>query len=407
VSGSGVASPMLRRINAQSVLAELLRHGPMSGTDLMAATALSRPTVHIVCDDLIARGWVVELERRRPDDASRPGRRARVYAPRADGGYVVGVDMGVSTVRAAVADLRGTVVGETAVPVPDPLLPGPDRVARTREVAAAALRAAGVAPAHVLAAALGVPAPVGPDGHAVALEEYLPGFAGIDLRAAFHPLLDVPPLLDNDANLAVLGERWLGAATGADDAVLLLAGERFGSGICVGGHLVRGHVGSAGEMGFLGLVAGVGSTDGIGRLARRLGRQAAAGPARSLRERAGGDPGRVRAEDVFDLARDGDPAALAVLDAVAERAARVLAILMSLLDPEVIVVGGAVAEAGDVLLGALTAALRHRGNPVSARSRLAMSPLHDRGAVLGAVRTALDDVHPRLLDLAPPVAARP
>ena len=89
------ATPMLRRRNARAVLDVLLAaDGGRSGGELMAATGLSRPTVHAVCDELIAGGWLVELGPRRPADPSRPGRRARVYAARADAAHVLGVDLG-------------------------------------------------------------------------------------------------------------------------------------------------------------------------------------------------------------------------------------------------------------------------------------------------------------------------
>jgi predicted NBD/HSP70 family sugar kinase len=341
--------------------------------------------VHGVCDDLIARGWVLELQALPPADASRPGRRARVYAARARGGHVVGVDMGATTVRAAVADLRGEIVGEATAPYRHDRVPAAERIDTTRTALAAALDAARVRPDQVLAGALGVPAPVHPAGHAVAADRYLPGLAAVDLRTALAPLVTIPLLVENDANLAVLAERWLGVAAGADDAVLVLAGERLGAGVCLGGRILRGHHGAVGEMGFLHLVEGVGGTDAIGNLARRWG-TGITGP-------------DGRAEDVFDAARRGDPAALEVIDAVARRIGRALAVLATMLDPEILVIGGAVAVGADVLLEPLE---RELTRATTARARLAASTLADRGVLLGAVRSALDDVRPRLLDLPRP-----
>jgi predicted NBD/HSP70 family sugar kinase len=367
----------VRRRNSQAVLDALLADGPREGGALMTATGLSRPTVHEICDDLIARGLAVEEA---PAPGGGPGRRPRVYAARTDAAHVLGVDMGESTVRAAVADLRGVVVGEALAAFDDPRTPVTRRLGQLRATVADALRAAGVPAERVRAAALGVPAPVTADGHALAVDAYLPGLTRVDLRTALGPL---PLIVENDADLAVLAERWLGAATDCADAVLLLAGERLGAGICVGGRLVRGRSGGAGEMGFLHLVEGVGAPDGIGRLLRR----------------ATGLP----APDALAAAARGERAALDALDAVAERAGRVLAILATLLDPQVIVLGGAIAAAGDVLMGPLrrayAGALRER--PLRATPALAASPLAERGTVLGAVRVALDDLVPRLIDLGP------
>lgn len=390
--------PVLRRLNAQAVLDVLLADPavgaaavgdaavgdagatgdpPWDATRLMAATGLSRPTVHDVCDDLITIGLAVERSGPSPTG---PGRRARRYALCSAAAHVVGVDMGEATVRVAVADLRGVVVGGSSRNVPDPTMAATARLGVLRGAVAAALTAAGVTPDGVRAAAVGVPAPVTAGGRAVAVDSYLPGLAAVDLRSALRPLLTAPVTVENDANLAVIGERWRGAAAGCDDAVLLLAGERLGAGLCLGGRLVRGFAGGAGEMGFLDLVTGVGDTDGIGRLVRlATGRPAPA---------------------VFGAARAGNADALAALDAVTDRVGRAVAVLATLLDPQVIVLGGAVAEAGDVLMVPLTRAYTRalRERPLRATPPLVASTLADRGAVLGAVRTALDRLLPTLLD---------
>lgn len=384
---TGATSPMLRRLNAQAVLDALLDADPaagLSGADLMDATRLSRPTVHAVCDELIARGWLTELDALRPADSSRPGRRARVYAPLPGAGHVLGVDMGATTVRAAVADLRGTVLGEDAAAFRHDRVPAGERIAATRAACLRAAERAGVT--ALLGAAVGVPSPVA-DGRVAAVDDYLPGLAAEDLRLLLDPLplaVEGPVLVDNDANLALLAERWTGAAADADDAVLVLAGERLGAGICVDGRIVRGHRGRAGELGFLDLVAGVGDTAAVGNLARRWGTAALGRP--------------VRAEDVAAAARAGDDRARAVLRDVARRTARVLAVLAVLLDPEVIVIGGGAAGAADVLLDPLEQEL---GALTPRTPRLVASALAERGVLLGAVRAALDDVRPRLLDLAP------
>jgi len=87
----------LRRRNSQAVLDALLADGPREGGALMTATGLSRPTVHEICDDLIACGLAVEEA---PPPGGGPGRRPRVYSARTDAAHVLGVDMGESTVRA-------------------------------------------------------------------------------------------------------------------------------------------------------------------------------------------------------------------------------------------------------------------------------------------------------------------
>ena len=159
-----------------------------------------------------------------------------------------------------------------------------------------------------------------------------------------------PVLLENDANLATFGEHWRGEARDVDDLVVLLAGERFGSGLMDSGRLLHGSRGGAGEMVYLKLVEGVGDTAGIARTAREQGAKAVADAAvkTSLRELADGKP--VTAELVFAAAADGDKVALGILRLIACRTARVLATLGILFNPELIVIGGAVATAAKALL---------------------------------------------------------
>lgn len=394
-------SPLLRRINAAAVLDALRASGPATGTELMAATGLSRPTVHSVCDHLIAKGWIREIESRRPEGGQGPGRRARQYEFNATAGYVLGIDLGQNKVTSAVADLRGDQLAERTGTFRRATIGARARINAVNRTVQAALDQVGLEKSAVLAIALAVPGPVDERGHVVAAEEYLPGLARTDLRKAVGAGFDAPVLVENDANLAVLGERWRGCAQGVDDVVELLAGERLGSGLFLAGRPVQGGHGAAGELGFLHLVKGVGNTDGIARLAREFGARAVAeaaagkaaavgggtGGGRTLVELAGGDPAKVSAELVFAAADRGDPLATGVVDEVAQRIAAVIAVLHTLLDPELVVIGGAVAQAGDVLLEPLRHAV---AGLLPSPPRLANSGLGDRVVVTGAVRRAVD-----------------
>jgi predicted NBD/HSP70 family sugar kinase len=377
---STATSPLLRRLNAAAVLDALRSAESMTGTDVMAATGLSRPTVHTVCDELIDLGWVHELDARVPEDPRRPGRRARHYAFRARAAYVLGVDLGAHKVTVQLADLAGDPVAERTCRFREELVDVDERLRVVQETVTAVLARGGVGEAAVLAVGLGVPGPT--EGGRVCAS-WLPGLDGADLPAAVARGRDWRVLVENDANLAVIAERWRGAARAVDDVVLLLAGERLGSGVFVGGRLLRGAHGGVGELGFLHLVAEVGNTDGIGRLTARLGADAVA------------SRDEVQAEPVFAAARDGDPAAQAVVDAVAARVARVVAVLATLFDPELLVVGGAVAGAGDVVLDPLA---RHARALCERPPRLVASALGERAVVTGAVRLALDDVEAGIFD---------
>lgn len=385
---------LLRRVNAQAVLGIIRSMDVATGTELMARTGLTRASVIAVCEDLIRRRWIRELDSPQRDAASagtpRKGRPARRFEFNQKAGFVLGIDIGAATTTASVADLRGTVVGRSSESFRAVDLPAEERIAVVDRVCRRALAAAGTQPASVLAAGAGIAAPVDRDGNVLGTQHFWSLF-DVGLRSAFKELHGWTVLLENDANLAALGERWRGSGVGVDDLVVLLAGERLGAGVMESGRLLHGRGGAAGEMGYLNLVEGVGSTDGIASLARRWS-EAGGGPA------SGGAPS---ARQVFQDASAGDPAALAILDRVSERMARVIGSLASVVNPEQVVIGGAVAESAGVLLPGITALLpRFTATP----PRVTVSPLGDAIVTVGAIRHALDYVEENALELQLPGA---
>ena len=383
---------MLRRVDARKVLGVLTRARVMTGTGLIEATGLTRATVHAVCNDLISMGWVIEHDPGR--SATAVGRPSRRFEFNSHAGYVLGIDIGASTTTVLVADLRGETVAKAGRSVAGAKTAG-ERTAIVHQAVIAALADAGVSDAHVLAAGAGVAAPVDRDGNMLADDEFWRRFdAGLAQRLT--DLHGWPVLLENDANLATLGEHWRGVGRNVDDLVVLLAGERFGSGLMDSGRLLHGSRGGAGEMLFLKLIEGVGDTHGIARIARELGAEAVDDPAvdTALRELAGSRP--VTAELVFTAADAGDEVALGILQYVADRAARVVATLGSLFNPELVVLGGAVAEASKALLPDID---RHLAAFTSTPPRVAVSSLGDAIVSVGAVRHALNYVEHHALDL--------
>ncbi|MGY2745376.1 ROK family protein [Pseudarthrobacter sp. O4] len=397
---AAAATPqLLRRVNAQAVLGCVRSIDVATGTELMARTGLTRASVIAVCEDLIRRGWIRELDTPQRDEVSpgtpRKGRPARRFELNHQAGYVLGIDIGAATTTAAVADLRGTVVGRSSESFRATDIPAEERIGVVDRACRQALAAAGTDPAKVLAAGAGIAAPVDRDGN-VLVNQHFWSLFDVGLRSAFKELHGWTVLLENDANLAALGERWRGSGTGVDDLVVLLAGERLGAGVMESGRLLHGRGGAAGEMGYLDMVEGVGSSDGIASLARQWS-AAGGGPS------AGGTQGgAASARRVFEDARAGDPAALQILDRISERMARVIASIASLINPEQVVIGGAVAESAGALLPGINALLpRFTATP----PRVTVSPLGDAIVTMGAIRHALDYVEENALELEFPAPA--
>ncbi|WP_345604256.1 ROK family transcriptional regulator [Pseudonocardia adelaidensis] len=383
------SSRMVREASARLVLDHMWQAPPVTGTDLMAATGLSRATVHDVCEELIARGWVREVANQREHGGYQKGRPARRYAFDPLAGLVVGVDAGQHRVDAIVTDLRGAELGRHHGPPRGGFTDADERVAAVGDAVTAAL--AGLPAERVLAVTVGVPAPVDAGGRTTFRGNPYWEVMNPDLGERLRAHHGLPAVVENDANLAALAEGWRGHGRGVRHFVALLAGERLGAGIVEDGRLVRGARGGAGEMRFLGLVGGVGSADGIARIARDRAREALAAPgARSV---LADDPD---AAAVFAAAAAGDALAAGVVDRIAERMARVIATLASLVDTERVIIAGRVAASCGPLLATLEERLAHHGDPPP---RVLASALGGDAVMLGAVKRSIDHVRDHALHL--------
>jgi predicted NBD/HSP70 family sugar kinase len=385
-----------RRVNAAAVLDRAWDVEAFTAADAMAATGLTRSTVIALCDELVDLGWLRELPNARAaDEEYRKGRPARRYGLRADAGAVVGVDAGQHCVTAAVADLRGRELARARAEVDPDGAAG--RLAAADAVVAEALGRAGVAAASVLCAAVGVPAPT--DGRGDSPEGAFwarmnPGYAAHFRGRGW--LTEV----ENDANLAALAEGAVGAGAGASSYVTLVSGERFGAGYVVDGHLVRGRRGGAGELGLLALVEGVGSAHGVGALLREWALEARArGAVPEASPLARTPLGRLGAEAVLKAAEAGDAAALGLVERMAERLARICAILGGLLDVERIVFSGAVAASLDPVLRRAAERLAELTPPPA--PELVASTLGGGVVSVGALTRALELVRANAMALDP------
>ncbi|MDP9986298.1 putative NBD/HSP70 family sugar kinase [Arthrobacter oryzae] len=384
---------LLRRVSAGAVLEFMRTTAAVTVTDVMAATGLTRATTIAVCEDLVRRGWILELENQREFGGYQKGRPARRFELDGRAGVVLGMDIGYSKVTVVVSDLRGMTLGRSSRPFQAGDVGSKERIAFIDGVAMAALQSAGTGPEQVLAVCAGVAAPVDRHGDVVATQKFW-GLFDLGLRPALKETRGWTVLLENDANLAALGDRWQGAAAGVDDVVVILASERLGSGILEGGRLVHGSRGSAGELAYLNLVEGVGDTYGIAHLARTWAAEAlATDTPTALRDLR---PARVEAEQVFAAASQGDSVALGILDRLADRMARVVGTVATMLNPELVVIGGGVADSADVLLAPISERLHEF---TATPARVAVSPLGDSIVTVGAVRCALDYVERNSLDL--------
>jgi predicted NBD/HSP70 family sugar kinase len=387
-----------RRANADAVLDFLWQSDTVTVTDIMNVTQLTRATVLSICGDLLALGWVRELPARR-ESGMRTGRPARRFALAADAGCVLGVDIGEHSIKVALADLRGAVLARRSVEGLTPRTRAATRVRHVGRLAGAALGAAGLAPDQVLASGVGVAAPVDTRGRIGFRSQSHVDYDG-GFRMNSEQLATVvgggPVLVANDANVAALAERWQGHARGVDNVIALLASERLGAGVIDDGRLVLGRDGEAGEMYFLDHVDGVGAAHGVAMMARVWAVEAMQRGRRTvIGNDAAGFGGPVSAEMVFAAAAQGDALGLEIMDRLADRFAKVCGILATLLNPEMVVFCGGVAEPMRQLVEPMTDRVRAL---TYAPPRIACSTLGDAVVTTGAIRLALDHVQEHALD---------
>jgi glucokinase len=301
---------------------------------------------------------------------------------------VVAVDLGGTNIRAAF--------------YPEGAPPAAKTTARPTQAAAGAqavldhinqaIEALGI-PAEVLrslAIAIGAPGPLDRDKGVIVFAPNLPGWLNLPLGQILHSRWSCPVFVENDANLAVLGEWRFGAGRGAHHIVMLTLGTGIGGGIIVDDRLVRGALGLAGEVGHIPV-----QLDGPRCSCGQPGHleALASGPAiaRQVRERGGlaraGGSGDATTEQIAAAARDGDPIALEVLQAAARAIGIGLAGLVHTFNPERLSLGGGVARAGGVFLETVGQVLRSSvmDPAFAAGLQVVPSALGDEAALLGGL----------------------
>ncbi len=288
--------------------------------------------------------------------------------------YVVAVDLGGTKLAAALVNGKGQVSKQMTLVVDTRSSLAP--VNQIVEVARELIRARG-GKKNISGIGVAVPGLVRRDGTVWAPN--LKGWRRMALAQRLKRALGLPVMVESDRNAAVLGEMWCGAARGKNDAIVLMLGTGIGAGILSGGNLVRGAHELSGCAGWMVV------TETNGRTAQNVGQleSLAAGPAIA---RAAG---ALNAEDVAEAARRGDRASINIYVEAGRMLGYGVANLVSLFDPEIVVIGGGLAKASDLFLDALRKGVKERAQPIAAsRVRIVTSPLGSHANLLGVARLA-------------------
>nr|WSY54883.1 ROK family transcriptional regulator [Streptomyces sp. NBC_00886] len=388
---------VLRAMNDRAALDLLLEHGPLSRTRIGKLTGLSKPTASQLLARLEAAGLVLATG----TSEGRPGPNAQLYVVNPRAAYAAGLDVTPERLRAAVADVTGRTVGEfeLATPGRSPAQPVTQLVTDTLD---GAVKAAGLARDDVHRLVIGTPGAFDPNTGRLRYASHLPGWHSPALLDELAAALPMPVEYENDVNLVAIAEQRLGAARGHGDFVLLWNEGGLGAATVLGGRLHRGWTGGAGEVGFLpvpgaplvrqvtkansGGYQALAGSQALPQLARELG----------VPEIPTGPYAEVAAALVAAAADHTSGPQRRLLEIYATHLATGLASLVSVLDPELVVLsGGSLTAGGEPLRALVQAELEELA---ASRPRLVVGDVLEHPVLRGALESALATTRDEVFD---------
>ena len=368
---------LLRALNERTVLDAVRESGPISRAEVARQTGISRPTVSLVLRSLVEDGLVRETEH----DPEGPHYGAVYYEAHPEAAAVLAVDFGAGAVRTALCDLAGEVRAREEIRSRGSVDERIDALASTVR----SLLRRGKLPADLLEnAVVALPAVVSPSDGKVSSAD-LPGLGPGDLRERLEQALRVPVALENDVNLAAVAEQRHGVAAGVPDFAFLLVGAGLGAAVVIDWKLHRGHNGAAGELD----AVRNGRPDDVDPCAAAIAKYAAEIADRE--STALEPPYEIR--DVFAEARNGDAAAVAIVEEAARRIALHVLPLTATLDLPLVVLGGSVGANADLV----EPVRRHLDGwlPTPA-PRIEVSALGEAAVIEGALAVGVDSALERV-----------
>jgi predicted NBD/HSP70 family sugar kinase len=364
----------LREANRDRILELLRSRGPHSQAELARASGLSPATVSSIARELREEGWLADGD----------GGRGEPLRLNPTAGVAVGIDFGHSHVRVAIADLAHNVLAESERPL-DTDHAADDGVRLAGEMVRSLLEEVDVAADRVTGVGMGLPGPLRADTGEVGDSAILPGWIGALPERMMSEELGLPVRVENDANLGALAEIVWGAGRDCSEVVYVKAATGIGAGLVLRGRLYHGFAGTAGELGHLtvddsGPVCRCGNR---GCLEAFAGAEAIVEP---LRRRYGED---LTLRRVVALAHDGDLGCRRVVADAGSALGLAVAGVCNLLAPERVIIGGELAQAGELLLGPVREMVRRSAIAATRQTEVSAGVLAERAEVLGAVALVL------------------
>jgi glucokinase-like ROK family protein len=372
-----------------------------SRAELARATGLGRSVLTQRVDALLEYGLLAEDR----VGVSTGGRAPRLLRFREDAGYLLVADLGATSVDVALADLSGGIAVHREEP--HDIAAGPERVlARVEELFDECVAEAGGS-GSLWGIGIGVPGPVEFESGRPVSPPIMPGWDGYPVRERF-AARGAPVWIDNDVNVMALGELTAGAGAGVDDFVFVKIGTGIGAGIVVDGRIHRGAKGSAGDVGHIhvqaegrevtcrcGMSGCLEAFAGGAALGRDAEAAARGGRSEILRAMLD-EKGYLDARDVALASNRGDPVSVELITEAGRLIGQMLTGIVNFFNPSLIVIGGGVAGAGDLLLATIRQTIYRRSLPLATRDLIVRrSELDGRAGVIGAATMVANELFAR------------
>jgi glucokinase-like ROK family protein len=370
----------------------------VSRSEMTDTLGVSRSKISMEVGRLIGAGLLAEAGLAK----SEGGRRSSLLRIPRSAGVIAAVDLGATSADVALSTLGGEIL--TRRGEPGDIKDGPRQVlGRVKELLSELLAEQGAGAQDVLAVGVGVPGPVERASGVLRSPPIMPGWDGFPIREAFAGEYDAPVFVDNDVNVMALGEHRDGVGKGEDNVLFVKIGTGIGGGIIADGHLQRGSQGCAGDIGHIcadpdgpvcscgnrGCLEAMAAGPAIAARAQEYAEQGLSPVLREIAVRCGA----LTARDVGEAAYLGDYHALQIIRESGRLVGRVLAMLVSTLNPSLIVVGGGVANIGHALLAEIRSVVYSRSLPLATRDLpIVLSELGGLAGVTGASVLAAEGV---------------
>jgi glucokinase-like ROK family protein len=388
----------IRKVNTSILLNVLRLQAPISRAELATTTKLNRSTVSNIINKLIDEGLVLELETMEP----KIGRPGIALALKPEAGAVVGMEIGVGFISVILTDFVANVLWREWIEI-SPSKPQIEIISEAEKLIDQALAVAQEKNLRLLGIGLGVPGLVNTRKGELLFAPNL-GWKNVPLRLMWNQRFHLPLYVENEANLAALGEYYFGVGREVDNLIYLSSGVGLGGGLIINGKLFKGGFGLAGEIGHIQRDPG-GELCGCGRrgcwetqvgpraVLQRVKYAIEADPDNVLAKYVNEDQNKLTFDQVVDCALQGEQLCRSALEEVGKNLGTGIADLANIFNPEMVVIGGAFSYGQEILLPVIEETLSSETLPAVKKDLRVIFSEHGADAcVLGAIAVVLDDI---------------